>query len=125
MSEEKFICIKCKSNNVEEISNQTLFCCDCNNIFTVSNFRICKKTLYKILAHKTNENPLQEIVDDSMGYIYKMGMVLYPQIYSDLRSSIRSGQHPSIIAAKLSALEMFAEDIYKNKNKNRIEGDVS
>lgn len=119
--EEKFICVKCRSTNVEEISNQTLFCCDCNSIFTIANYRICKKTLYKMLIHKTNENTLQEMIDDSMGYIYKMGMVLYPQIYSDLRSSIRSGQSPNAIVSKLSALEMFAEDIYKNKSK--IEGE--
>lgn len=114
-TESSYICIKCKSRNVEELADQTLFCCDCSLIFTVENYNMCKKTLYKMLSCQTGEDSLQDIITDSINHIYDLGILLYPQIHTDLKNSIRTGQPLSVVAAKLSMLEIFAETSKKIK----------
>ena len=108
--EEIIYCIKCGSFNVEHIRGRKYFCSHCENLFTVEDFRMAYKIANKKLALETGEMEMEDIIESSMDYIFKKGVILGPNVEGELRMHV--GSIPDdIIIARLSYLECTTEDM--------------
>ena len=109
MEDNKF-CIRCGSFNVEEIARGKSLCSNCDLIFTNEDYRMAYKIANKKLSLETGEQSLRDLVDGSMNYIFKKGVLLGPNIENELRMHI--GHIPDeVILSRLSYLECTSEDI--------------
>lgn len=107
---EKIFCIHCGSFNTEETVNSKYKCVDCGESFNKSLFRLHYKIANKVLALKTGEMDLGEMITSSMNYIYQSGVILNSKMEEDLWECL--GHIPDeVIITKLASLECMIEKL--------------
>lgn len=110
--EELIFCIKCGNVNVEPLSGRKYYCSKCENLFTIEDFRMGYKISNKQLALETGEMRIEDIIDSSIDYIFKRGVVLGSHVEDELRMHV--GVIPEeYILTRLSYLECTTEDLNK------------
>lgn len=103
-------CVRCGSDNVEPLVGRKYYCAQCEKLFTIEDFRMAYKIANKKLALETGEMKMEDIIDSSMNYIFKRGVMLGPHIEEELRTHV--GVIPDeAILSKLSYLECTTEDM--------------
>ena len=108
---EKIIyCIRCGSFNVENIRDRKYYCSNCEKLFTIEDFRMAYKIANKKMSLETGEMPMEDIINNSIDYIFKRGVILGPNVEDELR--MHAGMiSDDVIFARLSYLECTTEDM--------------
>lgn len=107
---DDIFCIKCGSMNVESIKDRKYLCSNCKSVFSIENFRMAYKIANKKMLLETGEMNIEDIVESSMDYIFKSGIILGPNIEEEIRMHI--GEVPEeMILTRLSYLECTTEDL--------------
>ena len=110
-------CIYCGSDNIEYINKHKYLCSSCESVFGIKDFQLDYKIANKKMMLETGEMNLKDIVDGSIDYIFKRGVILAPAMEQDLRKGV--GHIPDeVILARLSDLEISTEDIMEQKNED-------
>ncbi len=108
--EEIAYCTRCGSHDVEPIRKQKFLCGSCDYVFSFEEFKINYNISNKRIMLENGEMTLSDIVNGTIDYIFKKGVILGPNVENEIRTNI--GIIPDdIILERLSHLEITTEEI--------------